>query len=107
VDQNSQFTLTATVSGTQSPTGTVTFYIFGNPVTGEVPMVGGQAQYTVIAGWWTPGITSVTARYNGDTKNLISTSAALSQVITGTTTVNIQANTGGDFHSYSAVIGVQ
>jgi subtilase family serine protease len=104
--QNAPFLITATVSGKQPLTGIVTFYNFGVAFAGGVPPTNGQAQ-TGQGYLNNPGLYQVTATYSGDTNNLPSTSAPLTQVITGTMPVTIQGNTGGDVHSMQVSLGVQ
>jgi hypothetical protein len=104
--QNAPFLITATVSGKQPLTGIVTFYNFGVAFAGGVPPTNGQAQ-TGQGYLNNPGLYQVTATYSGDTNNLPSTSAPLTQVITGTMPVTIQGHTGGDVHSMQVSLGVQ
>jgi Pro-kumamolisin, activation domain/Bacterial Ig-like domain (group 3) len=98
-------TITATVTG-KNPTGTVTFYDYGNAITGEFTMVAGQAQIGTNAVYGI-GIHQITATYSGDLHNLGSTSTAMSQVLTGTVPITIQGTTGSDIHSFQAIVGVQ
>jgi hypothetical protein len=53
------------------------------------------------------GLYQITATYNGDPNNLSSTSVPLTEVVTGTFEVNIDANTGEDLHIAQAFIGLQ
>ena len=72
-------TFTATVAGTNgTPTGTVTFYANTEPMLTQT-LSNGAAQYTTSS--LLVGSTSMTAVYGGDTKNLGSTSSALSQTV--------------------------
>jgi len=108
VDQNSQFTITATVTGSNPLTGTVTFYDNGNQIfSPNIPLTNGQVQATNFGYVYGLGVHQFMAKYSGDTSDLPSTSSVLTQVVTGTTTVNIQGNTGGDVHYLQATIGVQ
>jgi hypothetical protein len=105
---NAPFVITATVtSASNKPlTGTVTFYNFGTPFAGAFPVANGQAQ-TGQGYLNNPGVYQVTASYSGDSENQASTSAGLIQVITGTMSPTIQANTGGDMHTLQANITIQ
>ena len=97
--------VTATVTSTKALTGTITFYNFGNAVSGG-PIVNGQSQ-TGQGYINNPGIYQITATYSGDAQNLASSSAPLIQVLTGTFPVTIQGATGGDLHFVQGSVGVQ
>ena len=99
-------TITATVTGTSLLSGTVQFFDFANPIGGPVGLAGGQAQ---IQGnlFGNVGVHQITATYSGDAKNLSSTAQGLTQTITGTQTIFLQANTGGNVHSIQVILGVQ
>lgn len=108
VDQNGQFTLTAKVTGSGALTGTVAFFDNGHQIfAGNIPLTNGQVQATNYGYVYGMGVHQFAASYSGDLNDLPSTSGVLTQVVTGTTTVNIQANTGGDFHYLQATIGIQ
>lgn len=70
-------TLTATVTG-QSPTGTVTFSD-GASVIGTAPVSGGTAALTISS--LPTGSRQLTASYQGDTRNLPATSAAVAVAV--------------------------
>jgi hypothetical protein len=53
------------------------------------------------------GYYQITATYNGDANNLTSTSAPITQAITGTFMVSINASTGSDFHFLNGNVGLQ
>jgi len=106
VAQNTQFLITATVTSSKPLTGTVTFYNFGSPIVSGIPLTNGQAQ-TGSGYINNPGLYQITAAYSGDANNLPSTSAALTQVITGTFPVTLQGSTGGDVHYLQLTLGVQ
>lgn len=87
-------TLTASVAGsTPAPTGSVMFYA-GASYLGFANISAGVA--TLSTSFGTPGTYNLTATYGGDTANLTSTSAAVSQTInpkaTTTTTISASAN---------------
>ena len=73
-------TLTATVKDTLSgtPSGTVTF-LDGTTVLGTATLPGGKATLTTTK--LPVGTDSLTAKYAGETYNLASTSAAVSEVV--------------------------
>src|SRR5262249_16672002 len=71
-------TLTATVTGQGTPTGTVTFRD-GAAVLGTAPLSGGQASLTVPT--LGLGAHAISAAYGGNSEFLASTSAALSLVV--------------------------
>jgi probable HAF family extracellular repeat protein len=79
-------TLTATVTGS-SPTGSVEFLDGAASLTPPVLLVGGVATFTTSS--LSAGTHSITAVYGGDGSNSMSTSAALSQVITTKTAQTI------------------
>jgi hypothetical protein len=76
-------TFTATVTGA-SPTGTVQFKDGAANLGSAVTLAGGAASFTTLS--LTSGSHSITAVYSGDTNNLGSTSAPLSQNVNKTTT---------------------
>jgi uncharacterized repeat protein (TIGR03803 family) len=80
-------TLTATVSGGSSPTGSVSFTSNGTAISGcsAVTLASSKAKCatTTLAG----GTDAIVAAYSGDSNNNGSTSAPLSQVVITTTTV--------------------
>ena len=106
VAQNTQFLITATVTSSKPLTGTINFYNFGTPIVSGIPPTNGQAQTG--SGYINNlGLYQITATYSGDANNLASTSAPLTQVLTGTMPVTIQASTGGDVHYLQATLGLQ
>jgi len=105
---NDQFTITATVTGTESLTGTISFYDYRTQIfAGDIPVFNGQVQATNYGYVYGLGIHQFLAKYNGDTNNLPSTSSVLTQVVTGTMPVTIQGATGGDVHTLQVTLGVQ
>jgi hypothetical protein len=104
---SASYTITATVTSTSGKplTGTVNFYNFGTLFVEDAPVINGQAQLGVLA--WL-GVYQLTAEYMGDTYNAPSkTASALTETITGVTTVNIQGNTGGNTHLLQVSVGLQ
>ena len=108
VAQNVQFSITATITSTSGRplTGLVNFSNFGSPVNGGISPTNGQAQ-TGSGYLNNPGLYQITATYTGDRYNASSTSAPLTQVITGTLPVTIQGQTGGDTHVIPAMLCLQ
>jgi hypothetical protein len=105
VPQFGALSLDINVSASKPLTGTVGIYDFGNLVT-NVGLVNGQAQFDA-SSLFGIGVHQLTASYNGDSNNLASHSTTLTQVITGTIPMYIQASTGGDVHNIQATVGVQ
>ena len=105
VAQYSQLILTATVSGTGTPTGAVSFYMSGAYV-GQAFMVGNTASVTTNS-TYNPGIYSLTAQYSGDSLNNPSTSATVSEAVTGSTTAYVQGQTSTIVHLANVTITIQ
>jgi hypothetical protein len=79
-------TLTATVTGA-SPTGTVTFYVFGTNAIGTSALSSGKATLTVPTSEVPPNVYALSAAYGGDANNNSSKSATLDLTVqTDTTT---------------------
>lgn len=76
--QGADLTLTAAVSGTGAPSGTVTFYN-GTTALGSASVVGGVAVLTISN--LSAGTASLTAVFEGDAGNVASSSTAVSQTI--------------------------
>jgi hypothetical protein len=106
VAQNSPVTFTATVTGTGNPTGSVSFYLSGG-YYGTAQLVSGSASLTLSPVIIPPGIYSLTAQYSGDANNLASNSAGISQAVTGTTIMQVNAQTGTLFHSANVTVTLQ
>jgi hypothetical protein len=106
VTQSGTFTLTATVTGGKSPTGTVQFYNYGNTYGPPSTVTNGQAQFPEFNNL--VGLYQFTAAYSGDANNDPSTtSTALTQVVTGTMPYTIWGMTGGDIHAVQGTVGIQ
>jgi subtilase family serine protease len=104
VAQFSQLTLTATVSGNGTATGSVTFYASGNYL-GTSNLVGNTATLTPTA--YNPGIFSLTAQYQGDTLNNPSNSSTVNESVTGSTTAYVQGQTSTTYHIANVTITIQ
>jgi hypothetical protein len=85
----------------------VSLYDYGTQFIGTFPVNGTQAIIGEPGNFYGLGIHQITAQYTGDPENSSSTSSALSQVITGTTSVTILGSTGSDFHSLQATLTLQ
>jgi large repetitive protein len=101
----SSITLTATLSSlTGDPTGTVTFYdgtaAIGSPVTVSQNTASLQTSLAV-------GAHTINAVYGGDSHNAKSTSIAITQVITGSTTITVNATSGILTHTISLPVSIQ
>ncbi len=93
--QNVTFTATVTFPGapaSPAPTGTVTFYDGATPIAGSTSNVGGTVTFTTNS--LTAGSHSITAQYSGDVNFLGSTSNAINQLVTSTTTTVVSYNAG-------------
>jgi Pro-kumamolisin, activation domain/Bacterial Ig-like domain (group 3) len=106
------FTLTATVTSTKNPTGTVDIWQ-GHPSQGigvatSVPIVNGVASVNVTNYYAGPGIYEFWAQYNGDSNNLPSqTTVNVQEALTGTAYGNYMAQTGGLSHTARLTINLQ
>ncbi len=91
--------LTANVTSSKSPGGTVTVLVDGSGgFSVNNPVVNGVAQFQI--GGLSVGIHTFTAQYSGDANTVSSqTKGSLNIAVTGQTAVTIQANTGGLSHS--------
>jgi hypothetical protein len=99
-------TLTAQVSGgNNSPSGTVTFYDGTTTLGNAVNLSDGKA--SLAASNLTVGTHSITAKYSGDSSHSGSTSQAFYEAVTGTTTLQIAATSGGLSHSLNISLAVQ
>jgi subtilase family serine protease len=99
-------TLTATLSALASnPTGTVTFYD-GTTALGS-PIALSQNTASLKVSNLSVGAHTITASYSGDKHNGTSTSIGITQVITGSTNVNITATAGSLTHTIVLPVAVQ
>jgi hypothetical protein len=81
VPADTSFTLTATVKGKDSPSGTVFFYDGTQELVSANVGSGGVAQVTVTVGTLAAGTYSITASYAGDSNNPAGTSSAVSLTV--------------------------
>jgi hypothetical protein len=109
VASNVYGTATVTVTGTQSPTGTVTIFDnTSNQSIGSASLVNGQAQMQI--GFAGVGSHSLIAQYAGDANNKASqTQSPIVVVVTGTLTgtVWLSADTGADHKAIPLTLTVQ
>jgi hypothetical protein len=91
--------LTANVTSSKSPGGTVTVLVDGSGgFSTNNPVVNGVAQFQI--GGLSVGVHAFTAQYTGDANTLSSqTKGSLNIAVTGQTGVTVQAHTGNLFHS--------
>ncbi len=97
-------TFTAKVTGQGNPTGGVDFYL-SNSWYGKGNLVAGTATLTTTVA--SPGSYSLTAQYEGDTQNFNSSSGGVSQLVTGSTVINIAGQTGVLFHISNVTVTLQ
>jgi hypothetical protein len=81
VPASSSFTLTATITGKDNPSGTVAFYANGTQDLASGNVSGGVAKVTLPTGTLASGTYSITAYYAGDTNNPSGTSPAVSLTV--------------------------
>jgi len=87
------FTATVTTTGSNPPTGTVTFYNGTTNIgSGTLATVSGAQVATLAINSLPVGADSITGAYSGDANNAPSTSAALTQTITAVTTTTAVAS---------------
>lgn len=99
--------LTANVTSSKTPGGTITFSIDGSSgFSASSPVVGGVAQLQLTS--LSVGIHTITAQYSGNGNTLGSqTKGSLSIAVTGSTGFGVQANTGNLFHTVSVNFALQ
>jgi hypothetical protein len=108
VSQTGQLALTATVTGGQNLTGSVSFYDYGNPLASGFSVTSANPQVQIGTDYLSfIGDHQITAKYSGDPNNLASTSPPVSQVITGTSSLYVQGATGSDTHAIPVTISLQ
>ena len=105
VAQGTQFTLTATVTGQGSPSGTVNFFYATGGWIGSSNLTAGTATLNVTLPF--PGLYSVNAQYSGDAKNSPSTSANVSEAVTGSTVFQVNGQTGSLYRSTNVTVTLQ
>jgi len=104
VAQGAAVTFTAKVSGQGNPTGTVSFYANGS-YYGQSNLIAGTAALNTSLAF--PGIYSITAQYAGDSNNLNSTSPGVGESVTGSTVMQVNAQTSTLFHSVNVTVTLQ
>jgi Big-like domain-containing protein len=104
VAQNTPVSLTAKVTGQGNPSGTVTFYANGSWY-GQASLTAGTAAFNLSLA--SPGVYSITAQYAGDSSNLPSTSPGVSEAVTGSTIMQVNAQTSTLFHSVNVTVTLQ
>jgi hypothetical protein len=97
-------TFTATVNGSNHPTGSVLFYLNGT-FSGSANLIGNTAVASGEMPWL--GIYDLTAQYTGDTANDLSASTGLILAVTGTSSIGIQGVTATINHFSQVAYTVQ
>jgi hypothetical protein len=99
--------LTANVTASKTPGGTVTFVVDGNSgFTAPVPLVAGVAQFQLTG--LSVGVHAISAQYSGDTNTLSSqTKGSLNVAVTGQTGVSVQGTTGALTHTVAVNFNLQ
>lgn len=93
VPSQSPVTFNVSVSSSGSPTGKVQLYVNGQVFGTAASLNAGSAVFASDA--LPTGLNVITAKYQGDANTLASTSAPISQVITGTVALQITAAASG------------
>jgi len=104
VASGNSLTLTAKVTGQGNPTGMVTFQI-GGFWFGQANLVGDTATVTSNAPF--PGLYQVMATYNGDASHSPSTSAPVTEGVTGSTSALVIGRTGSLSQTVSVTITLE
>jgi len=105
VAAGASLTLTAKVTGVNKPTGSVTFWN-GNQWLGNANLgTDGTAPLTTTLPF--PGTYGITAVYSGDALNLTSTSSAIQELVTGSTVMQLSAQTSVLFHAVNVTVTLQ
>jgi len=85
------FTVTVAPAYNGTPTGNVSFFD-GNTSLGNASLSGGAATFSTSATALTAGSHSITAKYNGDSNFLASSSASFAQIVNSAATVTTLAS---------------
>ncbi|HSC46372.1 MAG TPA: Ig-like domain repeat protein [Candidatus Acidoferrum sp.] len=97
-------TFTATVAGQGTPTGSVDFYLNGSWY-GNGAVTQGMATVTTTISF--PGTYTLTANYSGDATHLASSAPGVPQAVTGSTLLQVNAQTGPLVHSTNILVTLQ
>ncbi len=98
-------TVAAKVTGANKPTGIVDFFANGGQVGNTTLAPDGTASTTI--NLVAPGIYTLTASYEGDALNLASTSAGVSELMTGTGTVFVNGQLSTNNRMALVTVNVQ
>jgi hypothetical protein len=104
VAMQSPVTFTATVTGSNSPTGSANFYLNGS-FYGSGNLVGNSAAVTAPIA--SPGIYILTAQYSGDALNDPSASSGVNEAVTGSTVMDITGQTSTLVHIANVTVTLQ
>jgi hypothetical protein len=100
--------LTANITATQAITGGVVFYQNGTAISSVIPVASSQATFALNNPVGNLGIFTYTASFNGDAKNLpSSTTTGVTEEFEGSVPLLIQAATGTLTHSALIQITLQ
>jgi hypothetical protein len=105
VAASAQVTFTATITGANTPTGSVNFVANGNLTLGSANLTGNTASLTTTIPF--PGIYTVVALYSGDTLNNPSTSTGLAEGVTGSTVMDVEGQTSTLTHFTNVPVTIQ
>jgi Pro-kumamolisin, activation domain/Bacterial Ig-like domain (group 3) len=106
IAQNAALTLSATVTSTGTPSGSVNFTSTCN-YSESATLANGTAQIQVPANGIGVGTCAFTAQYNGDASHSASKSGSLDVAFTGTTSVTVLAQTSTDTHPIQVNVTLQ
>jgi hypothetical protein len=104
IAQNIPVAFTAKVTGPGSPAGNVNFYASGSWI-GVSTLASGTTTLNTTLPF--AGIYSITAQYAGDSNNLASTSAGVSESVTGSTVMQVNGQTSMLVHSVNVTVTLQ
>jgi hypothetical protein len=104
VPYSTPLSFTATVSGSNNPTGDVLFYLNGSFVN-SAALIGNTATISGVTPFL--GVYSLTAQYTGDLKNDPSTSAGVNVGVTGTSSIGVQGVTSTIDHMSEVTYTIQ
>jgi hypothetical protein len=104
VDNATPVTFTANVTGQGTPTGGVTFFLNGS-YYGDGTLAQGVASFTTTVTF--PGIYTLTATYQGDSSHLGSNAPGVPESVTGSTLLQVNAQTGPLAHGANVIVTLE
>jgi hypothetical protein len=105
IAQGAPVTFSAAVSADHTVTGTVDFSDNGVVLSSGIPVILGRATLTMNS--LSIGTHTITASYSGDGSTNKAATASLSQVVTGTFNVQINATSGSLSHNFVLPVTLQ